>query len=117
MDLGNGIFVSNVATDEWKSDPEVGGEMHVIAEVENHYAGMSRFTRPGAPDDWTLPERETILILEGTVRIEVEGGPTLELKPGDLASIPAGARTKWHRTFPFRNLWFFGRAYEMADKE
>jgi len=116
MDVVDGVFVSNVATDEWKPDPEVGGEMHVIVEVDGHYAGMSRFTAAGDPDVWTLPERETILVLEGTVRIEIEDGPTLELKPGDLASIPKGAETTWHRTYPFRNLWFFGVAYEMAQE-
>jgi quercetin dioxygenase-like cupin family protein len=115
MELAEGVFVSNIEPDEWKPDPEVGGEMHVIVEVEGHYAGISRFrTRGPEPDVWTLPERETILVLEGTATIEIEGGPTLELKTGDLASIPKGAVTTWHKSVPFRNLWFFGVAYEMA---
>ena len=113
MEIGPGVFVSSLDTNEWKPDPEVGGEMHVIVEVEGHYAGMSRFGATG-PDVWTLPERETILVLEGTARIEIEGGPTLDLKPGDLASIPKGAVTTWHKSNTFRNLWFFGVAYEMA---
>jgi quercetin dioxygenase-like cupin family protein len=90
--------------------------MHVIVEVEGHYAGISRFASGAAAEVWTVPERETILVLEGTARIEIEGGPTLDLKPGDLASIPRGAVTTWHRTHPFRNLWFFGVAYEMAHE-
>ena len=115
MEVASGIFVSNVNTNAWKPDPEVGGEMHVIVEVEGHYAGISRFASgDGLPDEWTLPERETILVLEGTCRIEFADGPTLDLKPGDLASLPKGAITTWTRTHPFRNLWFFGEAYEMA---
>ncbi len=47
MEIGSGVFVSNVATNDWKPNPEVGGEMHVIVEVEGHYAGMSRFGPTG----------------------------------------------------------------------
>ena len=115
MEVSPGVFVSSVATDDRKPDPEVGGEMHVIVEVEGHYAGMSRFLAAGEPEQWTLPERETILVLEGAATIEIEGGPTLELKVGDLVSIPKGAVTTWHKSHPFRNLWFFGVAYEMAE--
>jgi uncharacterized cupin superfamily protein len=65
---------------------------------------------------WTLPERETILVLEGTARIEIAGGPTLELLVGDMASLPKGATTTWHLTVPYKELWFFGRPYEMAPE-
>jgi uncharacterized cupin superfamily protein len=52
-----------------------------------------------------LPGRETLLILEGAARIEIEEGPVLELTAGDIASLPAGARTTWHLTTPFREFW------------
>lgn len=116
MEAHPGIFISNVATDEWKADPEVGGEMHVLVEDETAYAGMSRFLDVADPEPWTLPERETFLILEGAARIEIGGGPTLNLKVGDLASLPKGAVTTWHLTLPFKEVWFFGRPYEMAPK-
>jgi uncharacterized cupin superfamily protein len=114
MEVFPGVFVSNVATESWKPDPEVGGEMHVLVEDEGGYAGMSRFLDVMDPEPWTLPERETILVLEGGARIEIAGGPTLELQVGDLASLPKGAVTTWHLTLPFRELWFFGRPYEMG---
>ena len=44
----------------------------------------------------------------------IEDGPTLELKVGDMASLPKGAVTTWHLTLPFQEIWFFGRPYEMA---
>jgi uncharacterized cupin superfamily protein len=44
-------------------------------------------------------------VLEGEVRIEITGGPALTLKPGDLASPPAGLETIWHITPPFTELW------------
>jgi uncharacterized cupin superfamily protein len=118
MEVQPGVFVSNVATDDWRPDPEVGGQMHVLVEDERTYAGMSRFLGDGTarsttlPEPWTLPEREVIVVLEGSARIEIEDGPTLELKTGDMASIPKGATTRWHLTLPYKEIWFFGRPYE-----
>ena len=114
MEVHPGVFVSNVMTDDWLPDPEVDGEMHVLVEDETAYAGMSRFTKNADLRSWTLPERETVLILEGSARIEIHGGPTLELKVGDMASLPKGVVTSWHMTLPFREIWFFGRPYEAA---
>jgi uncharacterized cupin superfamily protein len=50
-------------------------------------------------------EPDPIYVLEGEVRIEITGGPALTLKPGDLASLPAGLETIWHITPPFTELW------------
>ena len=116
MEVHPGVFVSNIATDQWKPDPEVGAEMHVLVEREGAYAGMSRFLEVADLEAWTLPERETILVLEGAARIEIAGGPTLELRVGDMASLPKGATTTWHLTVPYQEIWFFGRAYEMAQE-
>jgi hypothetical protein len=38
------------------------------------------------------------------VRIEIVSGPTLDLKQGDLASIPTRAETLWHVTAPFKEI-------------
>jgi uncharacterized cupin superfamily protein len=112
MEVHPGVFVSNVMTDDWLPDPEVDGEMHVLVEEETAYAGMSRFTKNADLRSWTLPERETVLILEGSARIEIHDGPTLELEVGDMASLPKGVVTSWHLTLPFREVWFFGRPYD-----
>ncbi len=112
MEVHPGVFVSNVETGVWRHDPEVGGEMHVLVEEDDGYAGMSRFRDLADPDPWTLPERETFLVLEGAATIEIDGGPTLELAVGDMASLPKGVRTTWHLTLPFKEAWFFSRAYE-----
>jgi uncharacterized cupin superfamily protein len=114
MEVHPGVFVSNVATNEWQADPEVGGEMHVLVEEETAYVGMSRFRHTTDVEPYGLPERETVLILEGSARIEIHGGPTLELHVGDMASLPKGAVITWHLTLPFKEVWFFGRPYEKA---
>lgn len=40
--------------------------------------------------------------------IELAGGPTLDLKVGDIASMPKGAETTWHLTLPFKEFWVIG---------
>jgi uncharacterized cupin superfamily protein len=112
MEVGPGVFVSNVDTDVWTADPEVGGDLHVLAAVEGAFVGMSRFAGVADPEPWVVPERETIVVLEGAARIEIAGGPTLELEVGDMASIPKGSLTTWHLTQPYREIWFFARPYE-----
>jgi hypothetical protein len=74
VEIHPGVFVSSTATEDWRPDPEVGGELHVLVEDETAYAGMSRFGDVANPEPWTLPERETLLILEGAARIEIEDG-------------------------------------------
>jgi uncharacterized cupin superfamily protein len=38
---------------------------------------------------------EVFVVLSGQATVEVHGGPTLELGPGDVGLLPAGARTTW----------------------
>jgi quercetin dioxygenase-like cupin family protein len=103
------VFVSNIATEEWRDDPEIGGgaEEHVLFEAEELRAGLSRFQKDADADPpvWTLPATQVLLVLEGAARIEIEGGPDLDLKEGDMASLPKGAVTTWHLTLPFKELW------------
>jgi uncharacterized cupin superfamily protein len=114
MEIHRGVFVSKIDTNEWAFDPEVGGEMHVLVEAEDGYAGMSRFVTDTGSVSWTLPEREVLLVLEGAARIEIDGGPTLDLKVGDMASIPKGAVTRWQLELPYKEFWFFPRQYEVG---
>jgi quercetin dioxygenase-like cupin family protein len=114
MDVRSGVFVSRIATEDWKPDPETGGEMHVLFEGEGAYVGMSRFLDIAEVGPLTLPARESFLILEGAAHVEIEGGPTMDLTVGDMASIPEGATVTWHLTLPFKEVWFFGRAYELT---
>jgi ethanolamine utilization protein EutQ (cupin superfamily) len=111
VELDGDVFVSSVSTEDFEADPDVvGTEMHVLYEGVGLAAGLSRAVAgSGAgPIVWTLPSREVVLILEGAARIEIKDGPTLDLKVGDVASIPAGAETTWHLTRPFKEFWVLG---------
>ena len=105
MEMHPGVFVSNVDTDEWEPDPEVpGSDFHVLVS-DGTAAGLTRFTVDPGPIPWIPQKREIIHVLEGAVRIEIAGGPTLELAVGDLATLPAGTETTWHVTVPFKETW------------
>ena len=54
-----------------------------------------------------LHRRETIVVVAGSVRIDIDGGPTLELAVGDVASLPKGAVTTWHPSPDFREVWVY----------
>lgn len=106
MEPHPGVFVSKASTGEWMADPDVPGtEMHELVHADGLWAGLSRYTRPSEPLTWTPETREIAMILEGSVRIDLPGGETLDLGPGDLFSLPPGLETTWHITPPFKEMW------------
>jgi uncharacterized cupin superfamily protein len=115
MELHPGVYRSNVDSDEWRADPDVGGEVQVFVDRQDSNVGMSRYLVDPGPVSWTPSVRETLLVLEGSVRIDIEGGPSIDLRVGDVASLPEGTRTTWHVTPPFRELWFAPRLLEPAS--
>ena len=106
-----GLFVSSIEAAELEPDEDVpGSEMHELVHADGTWAGLTRFVSVDEPVPYVPPHRETILVLEGAARIAIADGPTLDLKVGDLASLPAGVETVWHITAPFKELWFFAPA-------
>ncbi len=100
-----GVFVTNASTDDWEPDEEIGGLMHMLGAVPGFEAGFTRFDASPAPLQYTPAQRETFMVLEGSARIEIAGGTTLDVGPGGVGSIPAGTETTWHITAPFREFW------------
>jgi uncharacterized cupin superfamily protein len=100
------VFVSDVSGEAWAADPEVpGSEMYELTHADGVWAGLTRFSRVDGPVTWTPEQREVIHVLEGKADIHISGGPIVHLKPGDIASLPAGLQTTWHITTPFKELW------------
>lgn len=48
---------------------------------------------PGVVTD--VEADELFVVLSGRATVEIEGGPTLEVGPGDVAVLPEGAVTRW----------------------
>ena len=106
MEAPAGVFVVKASTDDWMADPEVpGSQMHELVHADGVWAGLTRFTSVDGPVRWTPEQREVALVLEGSVRIEMADGGTLELGIGDLFSLPPGVETTWHITAPFKEAW------------
>lgn len=59
--------------------------------------GLWKVTPEEAPEPFDLPieEDETIYIVSGHLRIEVQGGDDLDLTAGSMASLSKGATTRW----------------------
>jgi quercetin dioxygenase-like cupin family protein len=108
-DLGGGIYVSRVDSDEYEPDDEVGGFVHMLFEEGETMAGLWKLGSDdsGGAQGHELPARETIVVLEGSVRIDIHDGPTLDLSEGDMASMPKGAVTSWHPSPDFREVWLY----------
>jgi uncharacterized cupin superfamily protein len=109
MDLGDGVYVSRVDTDEFEPDDDPGGFSHVLFEDGEAMAGLWKPDPDpsGGYAGHVLPARETIVVLAGSVRIEIENGPTLDLSTGDMASMPKGAVTTWYPSSDFREVWIY----------
>jgi uncharacterized cupin superfamily protein len=106
--MGGGIFLSRAGDEAWQHDDENGGRMQLLFEEGDQAAGLWK-PAPGQriAEGLVLPARETIVVLEGTVRIEIEGGPALDLNAGDMASFPKGATTTWHLSPDFKEAWLY----------
>jgi hypothetical protein len=97
-DLGGGIYVSRVDSDEYEPDDEVGGFTHTLFEDGETAAGLWKIESDvnGGAQGHELP-----------ARVEIQDGPTLDLRQGDMASMPKGAVTSWHPSPDFREVWFY----------
>ena len=106
MEIKPGMHVTKSSTTEWQPDPEVpGSRMHELIHDGPVYAGLTRFDDPLEPISWTPGQREVFAVLEGSLRIEFDDGSDITLEVGDIATIPAGMRTTWHLTTPYREMW------------
>ena len=104
----NGVFVSRVEADDWEHDEETGGLVHLLRADEAVQAGL---WKPGPVAEEVIEVQlvadETLLVLEGCGRLQIDDGPTLELRPGDMLSLPKGARTTWVVDAAFREFWVY----------
>jgi len=59
--------------------------------------GIWQITPEELPEPIDLPihQDETVYIVSGHLRIEVEGGDTFDLTAGSMASFSRGAKTRW----------------------
>lgn len=106
---GSGVYVSRIDTDRWEPDDEIGGSAHILFEDDGSTVGLWRSdpANPTRSVEVEIPARETIVVLEGTVRVGIDGTSTLELVPGDMASVPKGSRIAWDPSPDCKVIWVY----------
>ena len=106
MERYPGVFVTSSSTDLWDADPDVPGtRMHELVHADGMWAGFTSIEAADEPVPFTPETREVALVLEGTARIEIVGGGTLDVGVGDYFSLPPGVETVWHVNAPFKEAW------------
>ena len=108
-----GPWQTRVDADGWEPmelSGEIVGEVHSLRSDNGerpYEVGLWRVLGDlPAPFAYDFEQNETIHVLEGAVVIDVEGGPTLELEQGGIASFAAGSRAVWRISqTPFRELF------------
>ena len=99
---------THVDSVSWEDDEETGGLVHMLFETDAVQIGLFK---PGTTADRTIEVRleanETLLVLAGTAQLEVDGGTPIQLRAGDLISLPKGAQTIWVVDQAFRELWIY----------
>ena len=86
-------------------------------------SGASVTFEPGARTAWhTHPLGQTLIVIGGCGRVQCEGGPLEEIRPGDVVWFPAGVK-HWHGASPTTALTHIaiqesadGKAVEWLEK-
>lgn len=108
-EVADGVFVTKAGEETFEPDDEVGGSVHVLRDDDDVQAGMwAASDEPGAEMSVEFDHHETIYVLAGEVEIAIEGGPTLQLAAGDMASFRRGVRSTWRPRPGFREVWVYG---------
>ncbi|MFI6151601.1 cupin domain-containing protein [Kitasatospora sp. NPDC051170] len=72
--------------------PEVSGRILYESPDGRHLRGIWQIT-PGVVTD--VEAEEMFTVVTGRATIEIEGGPTLDVGPGDCVVLREGDRTTW----------------------
>ena len=110
MEAHPGVFTSDLDAQDWEPLAEYrGSEFHALVESDDYHAGLWRIPGEGNMTfRWSAPASDTFLVLEGEGRIEIDDGPTLNVKPGSMVSIPPGVEATWDVTRPYKDFYVIG---------
>jgi uncharacterized cupin superfamily protein len=103
------VYVSRATARDWSPDDEVGGSAHMLFDLGATKAGLWR-AESAAPRrlvEAAIPTRETILVIEGEVRVTIDRGETYALHVGDMLSIPEGSLVGWDASPDCTVFWVY----------
>lgn len=105
----DGIYISSTEPDVWEQDTEIGGLAHMLFDHGETKAGLWQ-AGPGPVGDVAeveIPARETILVLDGGVRVAIDGGVPHDLGVGDMISIPELSLVGWDPSPDCKVFWIY----------
>lgn len=74
-------------------------------DFENGARAAGVFECDPSKTTYLLEHNEIIQVLEGEATIEIDNGSRVDLKPGDIAFLPAGHLSTWTFHTTFREFW------------
>ncbi|MDF0544291.1 cupin domain-containing protein [Sphingobium sp. H39-3-25] len=88
------------------SEPASSANFTGAARVDGRFSGSGELSagtvtfEPGARTDWHAhPLGQTLLVISGYGRVQRDGGPVEEIRPGDIVFFEPGER-HWHGAAP-----------------
>jgi uncharacterized cupin superfamily protein len=105
--VGAGVWHVD-AVDDWVPDEETGGLIRTIRTSESVIVGLWKPNGvAGVRIEYQLDSDETLVVLNGTGEVRVNGGEPIALSPGVVVSLPRGCRLSWLVDQDFRELWIY----------
>ncbi|MGZ9719464.1 (R)-mandelonitrile lyase [Rhizobium miluonense] len=100
MDINrNGMQPSGKGPSDWFTGTVRIDPLFAVNEARRAAAGSVTF-EPGARTAWhTHPRGQTLIVTAGLGRVQREGGPVEEIRPGDIVWFEPGER-HWHGASP-----------------
>jgi len=92
----------------WEHDEETGGLVRIVRESPELTVGLWKPNgAAGRRIEYRLEADETLVVLQGSGEVRVDGGEPIELRPGVLVSLPRGCELSWLVNGEFRELWIY----------
>ena len=110
MDALKSTPVSNVGTTQYEPFMAEGkkfGDIHWL-RTESGGEGMlltGFWSHEPADLPYVFTGDETVYVLEGEVTVDVDGGDSVTLRAGDVASFTKGQTSTWRITRPFKKFF------------
>lgn len=100
-------FAAQTDTDGY--EPFAAGKIKYLRRDDVVTAGIWVVSPEDAPEVVEIPfaQHESLVVLEGRLKIEVVDGPTFEFGPGDSGSFTKGTVARWHILEPLRKFFVY----------
>ena len=102
-------LVTHVDVDDgWEQDEETGGLVRMVRDEGSVLVGLWKPDgAAGRTIEYVLDADETLVVLQGSGEVRVDGGDPIALRPGVVVSLQRGCHLSWLVDEDFRELWVY----------